>query len=57
MWWNHGGWDAGGWLAISLMMVVFWGLVVALVVWLVRSARSDRGSVHRVSRQSGSERR
>ena len=37
MWSNHGGWGAGDWLAMSLMMVVFWGLLIALVVWLVRS--------------------
>jgi putative membrane protein len=36
-----GGWAVGGWLAMSLMMVVVWGLPIALVVWAVRS------SVHR----------
>ena len=41
IWWHHGGWGAGQWLAMSLMMVVFWGAFVALVVWLVRSARYD----------------
>jgi putative membrane protein len=46
MWWNHGGWGAGDWLAMSFMMVVFWGLVIALVVAVVRSAHSDRGSQH-----------
>jgi putative membrane protein len=44
MWWNHGGWGAGDWLAMGFMMVIFWGLVIALVVWLVRSARSGRGN-------------
>lgn len=38
MWWDHGGGD-GDWLAMSLMMVVFWGLLAALVVLLVRSSR------------------
>jgi putative membrane protein len=42
MWWDHGGWGAGDWVAMSLMMVVFWGGLVALVVWLVRSFRDDR---------------
>jgi putative membrane protein len=37
MWWGHGAWGAGDWLAMSLTMVVFWGLLIALVVWLVRS--------------------
>lgn len=40
MWWNHGGWGAGEWLAMSLMMLIFWGAVVALGIWLVRSTRS-----------------
>ena len=37
MWWGHGAWGAGDWLAMSLMMAVFWGLLIALVIWLVRS--------------------
>ncbi len=47
MWWNHAGWGAGDWLAMSLMMLVFWGLVIGLVIWLVRSIRSDRVTDHR----------
>ncbi len=39
MWWNHGGWGADDWLAMSLMMVVFWGVLIALVVGLVRISR------------------
>ncbi|MDX6245266.1 MAG: putative rane protein [Frankiales bacterium] len=39
MWWNHGGWAAGDWLAMSLTMVLIWGLLAALVVWTVRSTR------------------
>ena len=39
-------WDgdlsAGEWIAMSLMMLVFWGLIAAVVVALIRSARSDR---------------
>lgn len=43
--WN-GGWGVGGWLAMSLMMVVVWGLPIALVVWAVRgSYHRDRPSV------------
>lgn len=37
-WDNHmGDWGAGWWVAMVLMMVVFWGLVIFGVVWLVRS--------------------
>ena len=38
--WN-GGWGWGNWLAMSLMMLVFWGAVIWLVVTLVRG--SNRG--------------
>ena len=42
--WN-GGWGVGGWLAMSLMMIVVWGLPIALVVWAVRSSfHRDRPS-------------
>jgi putative membrane protein len=45
MWWNHnGGWGTGQWLSMGLMMVIFWGLAITLVVWLMRSARSGRSN-------------
>lgn len=40
MWWGHGGWGASAWVTMALMMLVFWGLVAALVVWIMRSASS-----------------
>lgn len=40
--WGDGGWDAGDWVAMSAMMILFWGALIALVVWVVRSLRSDR---------------
>lgn len=42
MWSGHGGWGTGEWIAMSLMMILFSGAVIALVVWLVHSVRSDR---------------
>ena len=30
-----GGWGVGGWLGMSLMMLVVWGVPIALVVWLI----------------------
>jgi putative membrane protein len=36
MWWGHGHWSVGDWLAMSLMLLAFWGLLVVLVVSLVR---------------------
>src|SRR5664279_356875 len=35
----YGGWGWGGWLAMSLVMLVFWGLLAAGVVALVRTLR------------------
>ena len=46
----NGDWGVGAWLAMSAMMLVFWGSVIALVVWAVRSFGSggqqinDRGA-------------
>ena len=34
--WNHGGWGSGQWIAMGLMMVVFWAAVVAVVIALFR---------------------
>jgi putative membrane protein len=40
MMWDNG-WGAGQWVAMSLMMVLFWGLIIFAVVALVRSTRSE----------------
>jgi uncharacterized membrane protein len=45
MWWNHGGWGAGEWLAMSLMMLIVWSAVIALLVWLVGHISSARPTV------------
>lgn len=39
---GNGDWGVGGWIAMSLMMLVFWGGLIALVVWLIRSSQSER---------------
>ena len=39
--WNmHGDGGTGGWVLMVLAMLLFWGAVVALVVWLVRGRAS-----------------
>jgi putative membrane protein len=45
---NHmGDWGAGWWILMALM-VVFWGLVIVGIVWLVRALLSERhGLGHR----------
>lgn len=36
-WEDHmDGWGPGWWIVMGVMMIVFWGLVVAGIVWLVR---------------------
>lgn len=39
--WN-GGWGWGGWLAMGLVMLVFWGSIVALIAVLVRGTGTHR---------------
>ena len=39
--WNDG-WGVGSWIVMSLMMVLFWGGLIALVVFLVRANTHQR---------------
>ena len=48
---DYSGMHGGGWGLMVLMMLVFWGLLVALTVWLVRSSRS--GNQAHVPRRTG----
>ena len=34
----HDRWGWGAWLAMAFMMLAFWGLLAALVVYLIRSS-------------------
>lgn len=40
--WGNSGWGAGDWVAMTVMMGLFWGAIVALAVWAVRGSRRDR---------------
>lgn len=40
--WNSGSMGAGGWVLMAVMMVVFWGGVVAIVFALIRYSASGR---------------
>ncbi len=45
MMWHTWGWGAGGWagwLLMAVAMVVFWGALIALAIWAVRSLGSNR---------------
>jgi putative membrane protein len=33
-----GGWGVGNWLLMGFGMLMFWALVVAVIVWVVRSS-------------------
>ena len=55
MWWNHGNAGAGDWIAMSFMMLVFVGALVALGVWLLRGTRSTADHTHAAQAQSAEE--
>ena len=42
--WDQG-WGAGNWLLMGFGMVVFWALLVAVIVWLVRSCGTRPSAV------------
>lgn len=39
-WYGHAGW--GGWLAMALMMLIFWVPVIAMIAWLFRTSGTPR---------------
>ena len=39
---HMGDWGGGWWIAMVFMMVIFWAVVIALVVWGVRSIAGPR---------------
>lgn len=41
-WPYHHNVGAGGWIVMMLGMVIFWGAIIALVVWLVRGGLTSR---------------
>ncbi len=41
-WPYHHNLGTGGWIVMMLGMVIFWGAIVALVVWLVRGGLTRR---------------
>lgn len=38
--------DDGWWIVMVMMMIVFWGLVIAGIVWLIRSLPWRHGGRH-----------
>lgn len=39
MGWDSAGWAVGNWIAMGMTMVIFWGAVIAVIVWLIRRSR------------------
>ncbi len=35
--WNNNGWGDGGWIVMVVMMVLFWGVIAAIVLAGIRS--------------------
>jgi putative membrane protein len=44
--WYDGGWGWGGWLVMAVIMVLFWGLVIAGLVALVHYLTATHRSHH-----------
>ena len=42
MWWNYG--DGWSWLWMAGMMVLFWGAIIILAAWAIRSFAGPRSS-------------
>lgn len=40
MWWHHD-WNSWNWFFMALSMAVFWGVVIAAIVWAVNATRSN----------------
>jgi putative membrane protein len=40
--WHHGDVGIGWWIVMMLGMVVFWGAIIALVVWALRGGIGSR---------------
>ncbi|MGK2874439.1 MAG: SHOCT domain-containing protein [Nocardioides sp.] len=45
-WYNNGGMDAGNWIAMILMMSIFWGAVIfaGMMIFRGTNSRGDRNS-------------
>ena len=41
--WYGNGWGVGAWVAMALLMLIFWGGVVTVVVLLIRRTQAGEG--------------
>jgi putative membrane protein len=42
--WSGDSWGIVGWIAMAVLMVLFWGAVVTVIVVLLRRSHSDQGT-------------
>jgi len=52
----HDGWGPGAWIAMAFVMLVFWTIVVAAILALVRSNQQGRGQDRDAGRADDPER-
>ena len=52
--WHGDGWDGGHWIGAIVMMVLFWGVIAAIVIALVRSGGWSRHDHHAAPPATGS---
>ncbi|MEO6827727.1 MAG: SHOCT domain-containing protein [Microbacteriaceae bacterium] len=41
--WGGDSWGIAGWIAMAVLMILFWGGVVTVIVVLLRRSHSDQG--------------
>jgi len=44
MWYGSNGWGWGGWILMTVVMVLFWAAVITAVVLAIRYVASPRGT-------------
>ncbi|MEO6957061.1 MAG: hypothetical protein ABI137_10015 [Antricoccus sp.] len=42
--WGSGTWGIGGWIAMAVLMVLFWAGVITVIVVLLRRPHSNQGT-------------
>ena len=50
--WDHHDWDGGWWIVMAIAMMLFWGLVLAGLIWLARTVLVDRHRAAQGARES-----
>jgi putative membrane protein len=54
--WGGDSWGIVGWVAMAVLMIVFWGGVITAIVFALRRPRSDYENSHPLPSHDGAER-